>query len=85
MRDEPVYTPPEDLARFLREGPVPVYIGFGSIVLEDAKKTTEILLEACRKADVRVIISRGWSKLGGNDPSTETVFYLGDCPHGKRL
>ncbi|USP74649.1 glycosyltransferase family 1 protein [Curvularia clavata] len=81
MRDEPTYTPPEDLAKFLHAGPVPIYIGFGSIVLENAKRITEIILEACTKANVRVIISRGWSRLGGNDPSTEDVFYLGDCPH----
>jgi len=85
MRDEPAYPPPEDLARFLRAGPVPVYVGFGSIVLENAKRTTEIILQACRMAGVRVIISRGWSRLGGDDPSTDNVFYLGDCPHGKRL
>ena len=84
MREETVYTPPEELSRFLRAGAVPLYVGFGSIVLENAKRTTEIILEACRKADVRVVISRGWSKLGGNDPNTENVFYLGDCPHGKR-
>ena len=83
MRDEPVYTPPEDLASFLHSGPIPIYIGFGSIVLEDAKRMTEIILQACRMAGVRVIISRGWSKLGGADLSTDNVFYLGDCPHGK--
>ena len=82
MRDEPVYTPPPDLAYFLRNGPPPVYIGFGSIVLDDARKTTETLLKACKAAHVRVVISRGWSKLGGDDPSSDNVFYLGDCPHG---
>lgn len=84
MREEPVYTPPEELSRFLRAGAVPVYVGFGSIVLENAKKITEIILEACEKADIRVIISRGWSQLRGNDPNTANVFYLRDCPHGKR-
>lgn len=83
MRDEPEYTPPEDLAAFLSAGPAPVYIGFGSIVLENAKKTTEVILQACEMAGVRVIVSRGWSQLGGDDPSTDNVFYLGDCPHGK--
>ncbi|CAI6321577.1 unnamed protein product [Periconia digitata] len=81
MRDEPVYTPPEDLANFLRAGPAPVYIGFGSIVLEDAKKMTQLILHACKTAGVRVVISRGWSKLGGDDSSAGDVFYLGDCPH----
>lgn len=83
MREQPSYTPPEDLASFLSSGPVPVYVGFGSIVLEDAKETTEAIRQACKIAGVRVIISRGWSKLGGDDPNTDDVFFLGDCPHGE--
>lgn len=31
----PPYTPPPDLAAFLAKGPAPMYIGFGSIVVED--------------------------------------------------
>jgi UDP:flavonoid glycosyltransferase YjiC (YdhE family) len=83
MRDEPSYTPPDELAAFLAAGPEPIYVGFGSIVLEDAVRMTNTILEACRLAGVRVIVSRGWSKLGGSDPNTDDVLYLGDCPHGK--
>lgn len=79
--DPPNYQPPPDLDAFLRSGPPPVYIGFGSIVIEDPERLTAILLEAVRMAGVRAIISRGWSKLGGSSPSTRDVFYLGDCPH----
>ncbi|KAM0583636.1 hypothetical protein ACHAQF_008401 [Verticillium nonalfalfae] len=81
MRDEPAYTPPADLQAFLENGPEPVYIGFGSIVLEDPARVTEVIKEACQRLGVRAIVSRGWSKLGGTDPSTKEVFYLGDCPH----
>ncbi|KAM0269457.1 hypothetical protein ACHAQH_009709 [Verticillium albo-atrum] len=81
MRDEPAFTPPPELASFLANGPKPVYIGFGSIVLDNATEMTALLKEACRIAGVRVIISRGWSKLGGDEPNTDSVFYLGDCPH----
>ncbi|QKD57890.2 uncharacterized protein FOBCDRAFT_186963 [Fusarium oxysporum Fo47] len=81
MRDEPSYTPPDELAAFLAAGPEPIYVGFGSIVLEDAVSMTNTILEACGLAGVRVIVSRGWSKLGGSDPNTDDVLYLGDCPH----
>ncbi|KAM0358606.1 hypothetical protein ACHAO7_003691 [Fusarium culmorum] len=81
LRDEPSYTPPSDLERFLSNGPQPFYIGFGSIVTEDPAEMTRIIKEACQRAGVRVIISRGWSKLGGTESSTDSVFYLGDCPH----
>ncbi|KAF5712393.1 sterol glucosyltransferase [Fusarium mundagurra] len=64
MRDEPSYTPPQDLADFLARGPPPVYIGFGSIVIDDPTALTNTIKESC-----------------GDDPSTDSVFYLGDCPH----
>ncbi|KAL3587470.1 hypothetical protein FPOAC2_13367 [Fusarium poae] len=81
MRDEPSYSPPQDPADFLAHGPPPVYVGFGSIVIEDPTALTNIIKESCKLTGTRVIISRGWSKLGGNESNTESVFYLGDCPH----
>ncbi|KAK6837332.1 hypothetical protein RU639_001540 [Aspergillus parasiticus] len=79
FRDPPAYTPPAALAAFLRDGPPPVYIGFGSIVIDDPIKFTTTILDAVRTVGVRAIISRGWSKLGGA-PSRE-IFYIDDCPH----
>ncbi|KAH8901727.1 UDP-Glycosyltransferase/glycogen phosphorylase [Thozetella sp. PMI_491] len=81
MRDDPVYAPPPDLEAFLDAGPPPLYVGFGSIVLDDPGHLHQVILEATRRCGVRVIISQGWSKLGGDSPSTTDVFYLGDCPH----
>jgi hypothetical protein len=82
MRDEPLYSPSEELTSFLEAGTTPIYIGFGSIVLEDADKMTKILIEACRMSKVRAIVSRGWSKLGGQSSNTNDILFLGDCPHG---
>ncbi|KAJ7740943.1 sterol glucosyltransferase [Mycena maculata] len=79
FRDPPNYTPPPDLDAFLRAGPPPVYIGFGSIVIDNPQLMSSILLEAIETTRVRAFISRGWSKLDG--PSSPNVFYLGDCPH----
>ncbi|KAK8224342.1 hypothetical protein HDK77DRAFT_504114 [Phyllosticta capitalensis] len=79
FREPPSYTPEPELDDFLRAGPPPVYIGFGSIVIDDPERMTALLLEAVQVAGVRAIISRGWSKLGGaNQPN---IFWLGDCPH----
>ena len=82
FREEPDYTPSTELDGFLKSGPPPVYIGFGSIVMDDPEKMTAMLLDAVRACGVRAIISRGWSKLGAgqHDPN---VLFLGDCPHGK--
>jgi hypothetical protein len=64
----------------LKAGPPPVYIGFGSIVLDDPKQMLDTILEAVRLAGVRAIISKGWSDFGG-DIHEGNVYYIGDCPH----
>ncbi|KAH7020720.1 glycosyltransferase family 28 domain-containing protein [Microdochium trichocladiopsis] len=81
LRDEPSYNPPADLADFLAAGPAPLYVGFGSIVLEDPERLHAAILEAAVACGVRLVISRGWSQLGGNSSSNNDIFYLGDCPH----
>jgi UDP:flavonoid glycosyltransferase YjiC (YdhE family) len=79
FRDPPDYKPPQSLDLFLQSGPKPIYIGFGSIVIDDPEQFTAIILEAVRLTGTRAIISRGWSKLGG-EPS-DSVYYIDDCPH----
>ncbi|KAI1451287.1 glycosyltransferase family 1 protein [Annulohypoxylon moriforme] len=79
FREPPVYTPPEDLAKFIEAGPPPIYIGFGSIVIDNPERMTSMLLEAIERTGVRALISRGWSNLGGSE--AKNVMYLGDCPH----
>lgn len=78
--DTPEYTPPPDLAEFLQAGPPPVYIGFGSIVVDDPQKLIGTVLEAVQLAGVRAIVSKGWSELAGRPD--ENIYYIGDCPHG---
>lgn len=79
FRDPPSYSPTPELAAFLQNGPPPIYVGFGSIVLDDSVEMTAILEEAVKLTGVRAIISRGWSQLGGE--SSSNILYLGDCPH----
>ncbi|KAL4887571.1 hypothetical protein BJY04DRAFT_225521 [Aspergillus karnatakaensis] len=80
FRAPPHYQPPPDLDLFLQSGSPPVYIGFGSIVIEDPAAMTAMILQAVRSLGVRAIVSRGWSQLG-EASSDDQVFYLGDCPH----
>ncbi|KAI1453537.1 UDP-glucose,sterol transferase [Annulohypoxylon moriforme] len=79
FREPPDYTPPEDLKKFLSSGPKPVYIGFGSIVVDDPDRIMTIVLKAVETLGIRAIISKGWSELKGTD--NPNVFYIGDCPH----
>lgn len=76
------YEPDPDLAAFLAEGPPPVYIGFGSIVVDDPNAMTDMIFEAVRLTGQRALVSKGWGGLGGDNLSEpEGVFMLGNCPH----
>ncbi|KAH8752807.1 glycosyltransferase family 1 protein [Diaporthe sp. PMI_573] len=83
FREEPDYTPDAELDNFLRSGPPPVYIGFGSIVIDDPERLTNILVDVLRACGTRAIISRGWSKLGSglDERANPDILFLGDCPH----
>jgi UDP:flavonoid glycosyltransferase YjiC (YdhE family) len=70
------------LAAFLASGPPPVYIGFGSIVVDDPNSMTALIFEAINKAGVRAVVSKGWGGLGGDPLDVpEGVFMLGNVPH----
>lgn len=76
------YTPPPDLAHFLESGPPPVYIGFGSIVVEDPNALTNLIFTAVRRVGVRALVSKGWGGLGGDELDLPPrVMMLGNCPH----
>jgi sterol 3beta-glucosyltransferase len=59
------YKPPADLAAFIQkakdDGKKLVYIGFGSILVEDTTAMTQTIFDSVIKADVRCILAKGWS------------------------
>ncbi|KAG7061733.1 glycosyltransferase family 28 domain-containing protein [Colletotrichum scovillei] len=75
------YTPPADLTAFLEAGPPPIYIGFGSIVVDDPKALTQLIFKAVEQAGVRAIVSKGWGGVGGGDDVPDNVYLIGNCPH----
>jgi UDP:flavonoid glycosyltransferase YjiC (YdhE family) len=76
------YTPPQDLADFLAAGPPPVYIGFGSIVVDDPNAMTKMIFDAVKKTGQRAIVSKGWGGLGADELGIpEGVYMIGNCPH----
>lgn len=76
------YTPAAGLQAFLDNGPPPVYIGFGSIVLDDPNAMTELIFEAARKTGQRVLLSKGWGGMGADELHIpDGVFMLGNVPH----
>uniref|UniRef100_A0A0V0INR7 sterol 3beta-glucosyltransferase n=1 Tax=Solanum chacoense TaxID=4108 RepID=A0A0V0INR7_SOLCH len=75
------YQPPEEFIKWIQNGPKPVYIGFGSMPLEDTIKTTDIILEALRNTGQRGILDRGWGDLGTLQDIPEDVFLVAEYPH----
>ena len=75
------YKPPESLTQFLEAGEPPVYIGFGSIVVDDPDKFTAKIFEAVKLAGVRALVSKGWGGLGDEGHTPENVYMLDNTPH----
>ena len=80
------WQPPPELAAFIAraraDGKKLVYIGFGSIVVSDPAALTRTIVDAVRKADVRCILSKGWSdRLGSKDRGTPELPLPPDLLH----
>ncbi|KAB8339024.1 hypothetical protein FH972_021963 [Carpinus fangiana] len=76
------FTPEPDLAAFLEAGPPPVYIGFGSIVVDDPNAMTKLIFEAVKKTGQRALVSKGWGGMGADELGIpDNVFMLGNVPH----
>jgi len=76
------FTPEPDLAAFLAAGPPPIYIGFGSIVVDDPNAMTKLIFEAVKKTGQRALVSKGWGGFGADQLRIpDDVFMLGNVPH----
>lgn len=54
---------------------------FGSIVMEDPKTMSEVILEAVKNTGSRALISSGWAELCKDSEIPDNVFILGNVPH----
>ena len=75
------FQPPKSLAEFMEAGEPPVYIGFGSIVIDDPDRFTSLIFEAVEKAGVRALVSKGWGGLGDEGNIPENIYMLENTPH----
>ncbi|KAH6759101.1 UDP-Glycosyltransferase superfamily protein [Perilla frutescens var. frutescens] len=75
------YQPSEEFVEWIQKGSQPIYIGFGSMPLDDSNQTTKIILEALKITGQRGIIDQGWGNLGNYSNIPDNVFVLVDCPH----
>ncbi|MGK4584088.1 glycosyltransferase [Kitasatospora sp. HPMI-4] len=72
------WQPPAELADFLRAGPAPVCIGFGSLVVADAGRLGQVVSDALRIARLRAVVQAGWTglRVTGDD-----VLTVQEVPH----
>lgn len=86
------YEPPADLVAFMdkarKDGKKLVYVGFGSIVIDDPAALTKTVVDSVLKADVRCVLSKGWSdRLETKDaskpeiPLPPEIFQIQSAPH----
>ena len=76
------FTPAPELMAFLNAGPPPVYIGFGSIVVNDPNAMTRLIFEAVEKSGQRALVSKGWGGFGADTLGIpDNIFMLGNVPH----
>lgn len=80
LDDPPGWAPPEGLADFLRSGPRPLFIGFGSTPFPLPEATTELVVRAVARAGQRGVLLAGGSGLSTGRLSDQ-VFSLDSVPH----
>ncbi|KAL8898452.1 MAG: hypothetical protein Q9192_002070 [Flavoplaca navasiana] len=76
------YQPDPQLLSFLEAGSPPVYIGFGSIVVDDPNAMTRMIFNAVKQSGQRALVSKGWGGLGADSLEVpKNIFMLGNVPH----
>ncbi|XP_031249813.1 sterol 3-beta-glucosyltransferase UGT80A2-like isoform X2 [Pistacia vera] len=75
------YQPPDPLVKWLEEGKKPIYIGFGSLPVQEPEKMTETIVKALEITGQRGIINKGWGGLGNLAEPKNFVYLLDNCPH----
>ena len=74
------FEPPPELVAFLGTDAPPIYVGFGSCVVENPAELTRIIFAALEAAGTRGIVSAGWAGLG-DGAVPPNVYLVGECPH----
>ncbi|KAK6785930.1 hypothetical protein RDI58_014455 [Solanum bulbocastanum] len=75
------YEPPESLVNWLKAGPKPIYIGFGSLPVQDPQGMTNTIVKALEITNQRGIINKGWGGLGNLAEPKDFVYLLDNVPH----
>lgn len=75
------FRPPESLLKWLEAGKAPIYVGFGSLPVQDPQGMTTIIVNAIKQTGQRGIINKGWGGLGNLAEPADFIYTLDNCPH----
>ena len=75
------WTPPPGLARFLEDGPPPVVVTMGSMVMFDVERLVDHVRRALRLTGQRGIVVGGWSGIAPGDAPDDGLWRAGDVPY----
>nr|WP_269327262.1 glycosyltransferase [Kineosporia mesophila] len=72
------WAPDPVLVEFLEAGPEPVFVGFGSMVVDDGDRLGPLVAEAVSTAGVRAVVQAGWAGLA---VAGDNILSIGSVPH----
>lgn len=88
---DPIEAGLSDLLHWLSAGPKPIFIGFGSMMIDNTEQLANMIMTAAEKVKCRILVQHGWSKLDvssckhGQDVSCPfggpLCFNVKACPH----
>jgi sterol 3beta-glucosyltransferase len=82
IETEPDFLPPTELNDFIDNGPMPIYIGFGSMkALDSFGDTLAIIIEALTITKQRAVVGLGWTKNSYTQKLPDSVFLIDSVPH----
>jgi sterol 3beta-glucosyltransferase len=75
------WTPPRRLSEFVEAGEPPVYIGFGSMPVDDERKLAKAIAETVKRTGVRVVVNSLSPVLRRQLSDVRAVFITRPVPH----
>jgi len=73
-------TPFKDLSKWLENGPKPIFIGYGSMIIDKPEQFEKMIKKAAHTLNFRIVVQSNWTKLNVEDGS-DLLRNVGPCPH----
>jgi UDP:flavonoid glycosyltransferase YjiC (YdhE family) len=80
LEESPGWQADPGLVQFLNDGPPPVYVGFGSMDLQNAEPMSNLIIQALLESSQRGILASGWGGLR-SEKLPPTIHPVQDIPH----